>query len=360
MKNHSRILFPFAFCLLLFVLSFNSCKQCNSTQIETVKTDSLSIPKLDMVNGEIRKDSLNPFLYYKRAQLHEANNDFKSAATDMFLALSLDSLQAEFYLYAAELFKLSGEPQRGIALVNKALLTDSMNISFYVKAAELAYIDTTVKGNYHLALSYLNTAIEKDPQNAEIYFYKGTIFKETGDTTKALSSFQTAIELNPKYYDAYVQLGLLLNERNDKNAEKYLDNAIKVGAQPGDALYAKANMLKEAAVELQDKNKYDAADEKFNRAIETFKKVIELSYRNVEAYMGTGFCYYQMDSVEEAYTYYQLASKIEPRYAGAYFSMGMCAEDLGRKQEAISLYQNCLNIDPDFSRAKDHLDKLLK
>lgn len=344
--------------LLAVVGSFNSCKQCNSSQADVVKTDSVTIPKLDAMNEEIKKDSLNPFLYYKRAQLYEANNDFKSAATDMFLALTLDSLRPEFYLYAAELFKKSGDPQRGIALMNKAIVTDSMNTTFYVKAAELAYIDTTVKGNYRLALDYLNTAIDKDPQNAEIYFYKGTIFKEIGDTTKALSSFQTATELNPKYYNAYVQIGLLLKEKKDKNAGKYLDNAIKVHDKPEDALYAKANLLKEEGVRLYDTYKDAQAREQFNKAVEQFKKVIEVNYKNTEAYMGAAFCYYQMDSLQEAYKYYELATKIEPTYAGAYFSKGLCAEELGRKKEAMALYQNCLNIDPTFKRAEEHLKKL--
>lgn len=344
--------------LLLVTGSFNSCKQCNSTKVDVVKTDSVPVPKLDAISEEIKKDSLNPFLYFKRAQIYEANNDFKSAATDMFLALTLDSLRPEFYLYAAELFKKTGEPQRGIALMNKAIVADSMNTAFYVKAAELAYIDTNIKGSYMLALNYLNEAIQKDPQNADIYFYKGTIFKEIGDTTKALSSFQTATELNPKFYNAYVQIGLLLKSKKDKNAEKYFDNAIKVSDKPEDALYAKANLLKEEGVRLYDANKFSQADDKLNKAVEQFKKVIEVNYKNVEAYMGTGFCYYQMDSLEEAYKYYGMATKIEPGYAGAYFSKGLCAEDLGRTKEAMTLYQTCLNIDPTFKRAEEHLKKL--
>ncbi len=352
------LFFSIVILTIVTVLSFfSSCKQCNHST-EVVKTDSVSIPKLDAVNEEIKKDSLNPFLYYKRAQLYEANNDFKSAATDMFLALTLDSLRPEFYLYAAELFKKTAEPQRGLALMQKAIRTDSMNTVFYVKAAELAYIDTTVKGNYRIALDYLNAAIAKDPQNADIYFYKGTIFKEVGDTGKALSSFQTATELNPKFYNAYMQIGLLLKSRKDKNAEKYFDNAIKVSAKPEDALYAKANLLKEEGVRLYDANKDAQATEKLSSAAEQFKKVIEVNYKNVEAYMGAGFCYYQMDSLEEAYKYYEMATKIEPTYAGAYFSKGLCAEDLGRKKEAMALYQNCLNIDPNFKRAKEHLKKL--
>lgn len=352
--NKATILLFLSFSLLLSP----SCKQCNTGNTEITNTDSLAIPELDKISVEIAADSLNPMLYFKRAQLYDANNDLKSASTDMFIALTLDSLRPEFYLYTADLFKKTGEPQRGIALMQKAITTDSMNTSFYVKAAELAYIDTTIKGNYAVSLNFLNAAIEKDPQNADIYFFKGTVFKEAGDTLKAISNFQTATELNPKYYNAYVQIGLLLQQRNDKNAQKYFDNAIKVSDKPEDALYAKANVLKETGLQLYESKKTAAAVQSFSDAITAFKQVIELNYRNVEAYMGIGFCYYQLDSVEQAYSFYDKATKIAPTYAGAYFSKGLCAEDLGKKKEAIMLYENCLNIDADFTRAKEHLKGL--
>ena len=355
MKNWILLLF----LSVIAILSFNSCSQCNRTkEVPVVATDTSSSPKIEAVNEEIKNDSLNPFLYYKRAHIYEHNDDLQHATQDMFKALMLDSSRAEFFLYAAELFKKTGEPRKGIVLMDKAIAVDSMNIDLYVKAAELAYIDTTIKGNYMIALSYLNAAILKNPQNADIYFYKGNIFKELKDTTRAISSFQTATELNPKFYNAYVQIGILLAQKKDKNAEKYLDNAIKVSDKPEDALYAKANILKETGLSLQDANKDAQAAEKFNAAIETFKKVIDVNYKNVESYMGIAFSYYQMDSVGEAYKYYGLATKVEPTYAGAYFSQGLCAEDLGRKKEAIQLYQSCLNIDPKFTRAQEHLKKL--
>ena len=345
--------------LVVVAAGLNSCSQCNRTkEVTPVATDTSASAKILAVNEEIKKDSLNPFLYYKRAHIYEHQDDLQHAADDMFKTLTLDSGRAEFFLYAAELFKKTGEPKRGIALLEKAIAIDSMNTELYVKAAELAYIDTTIKGNYVMALSYLNAAIVKNPQNADIYFYKGNIFKEIRDTAKAISSFQTATELNPKFYNAYVQLGLLLAQKKDKNAEKYFDNAIKISDKPEDALYAKANILKETATALFEAKKDAQSIEKYNAAIETYKRVIAVNYKNVESYMGIGFCYYQMDSVAEAYKYYGLATKIEPTYAGAYFSQGLCAEDLGRKKEAAQLYQSCLNIDPKFTRAQEHLKKL--
>ncbi|MFN8298755.1 MAG: tetratricopeptide repeat protein [Chitinophagales bacterium] len=345
--------------LAILALAFNSCKQCNKPNgNDTTKTDTSGVPGLADVTAQIQKDSTNPLLWYKRAQLYDANNDYKSAATDMFIALKLDSFNGAFYLYTADLFKKSGDAQRGISLMEKAISTDSANTKFYVKAAELAYIDTGISGNYELSLQYLNQAIAINPQNADIYFFKGTVYKEKGDTAKAISSFQTATELNPKYYNAFVQIGLLLQEKKDKNAEKYFDNAIKVSEKPEDALYAKADILKEQGVKLYDANRLAEATDRLNMAVDAYKRVVEINYRNTEAYMGAAFCYYQMDSVERAYEYYDKALKTAPTYAGAYFSKGLCAEDLGKTQEAIMLYENCLNIDPNFTRAKEHLRKL--
>ena len=79
--------------LVVLLLAFQSCKQCNQSNADQTQTDTVGIPKLKAINAEIQKDSLNPFLYYQRAQIYEANNDFKSAATDMYLALTLDSLR---------------------------------------------------------------------------------------------------------------------------------------------------------------------------------------------------------------------------------------------------------------------------
>lgn len=346
--------------LAVILCSVNSCKQCKSGDPVVENVDSNKIPALDGINAEIAKDSLNPFLYYKRAQIYDANGEFKSAITDMFLALSIDSIRPEFYLYTADLFKKTGELNRGIALMDLAISTDSSNTKFYVKASELSYIDTSVQGNYVMALNYLNVATVKDPQNADIYFYKGMVYREMGDTAKSISSYKTATELNPQYYNAYVQLGLLARAKNDKSAQQYFDNAIRVSDKPEDALYAKADILKEEGIKLYDKEKYEQSTVALNDAIATFKKVVELNHRNIEAYMGIGRSYYQMDSLEQAYNYYGLAAKLDPTYAGAYFSKGLIAEEMGRTKEAIELYQNSLNIDPTFTRAEEHLAKLQK
>ncbi|MBS1613382.1 MAG: tetratricopeptide repeat protein [Bacteroidetes bacterium] len=352
-----KIVFLFS-VLVVVLVGFNSCKQCKSEQPVVDTSDSTQIPAIDLINAEIAKDSLNPFLYFKRAKVYDVNGEYKSAVTDMFLALSLDSLRPEFYLYTAELFKKTGELNKGIALMDVAIATDSANTNYYVKASELAYIDTSVKGNYIMALNYLNVATVKDPQNADIYFYKGMVFRESGDTVKAISSFKTATELNPQYYNAYVQLGLLSRARKDKDAQKYFDNAIKVSDKPEDALYAKADIVKEEGIKLYDAGKYEQAEASLTEAINTFKKVVELNHRNIEAYMGIARSYYQLDSLQQAYDYYALAAKLEPTYAGAYFSQGLVAEEMGRKAEAIRLYQNCLNIDPTFKRAEEHLKGL--
>ena len=137
---------------------------------------------------------MSPVLYYKRARIYEMNGSLNDAKKDMFKALMLDSVRPEYLLFAADLFKKTGEEPNGIALMDKAIAADSMNTAFYVKAAELAYIDTAIKMNYRIALLYLQAALAKDPQNADIYFYKGNAFKAMGDTVKAFKpAFQTKL-----------------------------------------------------------------------------------------------------------------------------------------------------------------------
>ena len=273
-KTTSLLLITF-----LVLLCSNGCKQCNSSKVNTdeVVDTSISKPIRDM-NAAIKKDSINPMLYFKRAKIHEAENDLKSALTDMFIAITLDSLNHDYYTYSSELFIKSNEPKRAIMLMNQALILDSSYIPFYIYAGKYAFY---VK-DYDGALKYFNRAIEKDMFAPETYYYKGMVYKEKGDTTKALSSFQTCVEQDPKNADAYLQIGLLLQTKKDKMAQKYLDNAVKANPKAVDALYAKG---------------YGEQDAKqYEQSIVTFRQIIERDYKNEEALYAIGYSYLMMDA----------------------------------------------------------------
>jgi tetratricopeptide (TPR) repeat protein len=306
----------------------------------SAKDTTFHIQALDDVNARIKKDSLNPELYFRRAQLHQGQKDIKSALSDMYIAVMLDSANSDYNLYAADLFMQINEPRRAIAWMDRSIAVDSSNIKYYLYGGRFAYM---IK-DYPTALSHFNQAITKDMFNADIYYYKGMVYKEMGDTSKALSSFQTCAEQDPKKADAFLQIGLILQQRGDKMADKYLSNAIKANPKATDALYAKGYGEQEAG--------------KYGQSIATFKQIIDVDYKNENALYAIGESYLQLDSLKDAYKYFGIAIKMDPRYAEAYYKRGRCAEEFKNYNEARSLYQQCLNIKPGFTLAKEGLKRI--
>ena len=325
-----------------FVLQ--SCSQCNKPNDITITspkdTTAIHLKAIDDLSILIKRDSLNASLYFKRAQLYQGMGDLKSALSDVYLAIVLEPRNNDFNLYAADLFIQTNEPKRAIALMAQAIGNDSANIKYYVYGGKFSYM---IK-DYKTALSYYNEALKRDIFNPDIYMYKGLTYREMGDTTKALSAFQTCTEQDPKNADAFLEIGLLLQSRHDKMANKYLDNAVKANPKATDALYAKGYAEQQARLYIQ--------------SIETFKKIIDLDYKNDEALYALGVSYMQIDSIPAAYKYFTMAIKVKPTYAEAYYKKGRCAEALKKNEEAKSLYRQCLNLKPDIQLAQEGIKRL--
>ena len=339
-----RIIFIDILAVLLCLTLLSSCWQNSKPKTDQteVKADSSAIhlKAIDDLSAMVKKDSLDPELYFRRAQLYQGIGDLKSALTDMYLATILNPKNNDYNLFTADLFIQDKEPKRAIAFLDKAISFDSANIKYYVYGGKFAYM---IK-EYKTALDHYNEALRIDIFNPDIYYWRGMTYKDMGDTTRALSAFQTCVEQDPKNSDAYLEIGLLLHERKDKMADKYLDNAIKANPKGTDALYAKGFSQQEAG--------------HYQESIETFKMVIGRDYKNEDALYAIGVSYMQLDSITMAYKYFSMAIQMDPKYAEAYYKKGRCAEEMKHKEEAKSLYQQCLNFKPDYKLALDGLKRL--
>jgi tetratricopeptide (TPR) repeat protein len=339
-----RIIFIDILVSLFFVAMLSSCWHDTKSNGDKTATDGdttkVHLKAIDDLTVLIKKDSLNPELYFKRAQIYQGMGDLKSALTDMYLAGVLDPKNNDYNLFAADLFIQDKKPQRAIALMDEAIKNDSTNVKYYVYGGKFAYM---IK-EYKTALEHFNEGIRIDIFNPDLYYWRGMTYMDMGDTTRALSAFQTCTEQDPKNSDAFLQIGLLLHARKDKMADKYLDNAVKANPKATDALYAKGFAQQEAG--------------KYAESIETFKMIIERDYKNEDALYALGVSYMQIDSIKPAYKYFDMAIKMDPKYAEAYYKKGRCAEELKHIEEAKSLYQQCLNFKPDYKLAQDGLKRL--
>ncbi len=111
---------------------------------------------------------------------------------------------------------------------------------------------------------------------------------------------------------------------------------------------ARADQHLGSAETLVDAGKLDAALAEFGQALED-------NPRLVEAHMGMGGVYHEMQEPEQAARAYERAVAIDPDNAEARYREGLMRQVLGELPRAIGLYLEALKIEPDKPEANRDL-----
>ncbi|MBK3517691.1 tetratricopeptide repeat protein [Carboxylicivirga marina] len=85
------------------------------------------------------------------------------------------------------------------------------------------------------ALEYLNTAIEKDPENPSFYYARGVLY-ESIDKDKAIDNYNKCLEIDDAFFNALYNIGVIYynkgveqqNVANDKTTTKEFNAAMEV------------------------------------------------------------------------------------------------------------------------------------
>lgn len=311
------------------------------------KQDTLNIaetlnPEIAELSLKIKETPNQAELYLNRADAYMAHGNLKFALLDYKKSYSLDSVKQAYAMGLADCYFEVNYPDSAIYILEQFLKHEPENIDVLFDVALDYFLLPSPK--YQIALDRLNTILKKDIQYSDAYFYKGLIYKETGDTAKAISNFQTAIETNPDHYDAYMQLGLLYAVQKNPLAVKYFDNAILINDSSNEAKYARAKFMQDNG-QMKD-------------AIEYYKNIIIKNPQDADAIYNLAAIYYGIDSMEKSYRMFDLAIKQDPAKKEAYFGKGLSAEGLGKTEEAISYYKQALNLDPNYTDAENQLNQL--
>jgi tetratricopeptide (TPR) repeat protein len=156
--------------------------------------------------------------------------------------------------------------------------------------------------------------------------------------------FKLTAEADPNNYDVYMQLGLLNNFRNKKLAEKYFLNAIRIDSTKYEGTYALAM--------------YYQNGKDYKRAIAQYKKMILQNPQEGQPFYNLGCIYFQIDSLQKAFSNFSIAIANAPTNADAHFMRGLCWELRKNKHEAIIDFQNATNLRSNFTDAENALKRL--
>jgi tetratricopeptide (TPR) repeat protein len=236
----------------------------------------LEIPKLPIMNNEIKMDSIYDMINFytglsaSGAKKHdEAIRIFTEMKSKNYQLSAVYQNLAVEYITLKDSVSYTKTLKEGIEKFPKQPWFLQNLINFYIHSNKIPD-----------AIVYLNTAIEREPNSAQYYFVKGQLNLTLENFDEATLAFNKAIELDPKNADYYAELG-----------RSYYNKAIKLSLE--------ANKIKDTN---QFKIEDAKVDEVFKQAIPFYKKAIELKPKEVDFMTPLKQLYYrlQMDNDYEA------------------------------------------------------------
>ena len=173
--------------------------------------------------------------------------------------------------------------------------------------------------------------IQKQPENAEFYFFAGMIFSSRNRSDLAKSHINKAISLNPKEPSYQTELGIILyNEKNLKEADLVLDAVLKLDPNNVKALFFRGKTYKDA------KN--------YAGALPFLESASRDQEYKVRALVELGSCYMSLRMIDKAIAELDRAVKIIEEEGGqeglyARYFLGMCFEKKQEFPKAVEQYE---------------------
>ena len=194
---------------------------------------------------------------------------------------------------------------------------------------------------YDNAVQTLQNVIEKDPANAEAYYWQTTAYlqQDKADAVKQnLLAAPEGVKGTPLYQVAYGHL--LLEQGRKDSAAQYFNNALKATREK-DAFVLSA--VAKAHIEAKEG---DAA-----YAIELLDKAIKREKKDPALYTLKGDAYLKLQNGSEAFKAYQEALDKDSKYAAALYKLGNIFASQKNEELYLKYYNDVLQADPNYAPA---------
>ena len=255
-------------------------------------------------------------------------------------------------------------------------------------------------GRWEEAINAFLTALQTDPNRAEVHANLGMAYYFNNDSAAAIPEFQTAIQLDQTRIDARHGLGLALYDRGDldsaiaafriasqQNPAAYynLGNALEQRNDREGAVAAYTQYLASAPPSPETKALSEALQQKrfptpaagtaqehwrqgetlltkndATGAMAAFFSALKLKPNYVEASNSLGSAFRAAGNLEEAIAAYQNTLRLNAKFSAAYRNLGQAFEEKGERSAAAQAYDRYLLIAPGASDAAEIRDKIAK
>jgi len=253
--------------------------------------------------------------------------------------------------YSRAVRQLNAEGYAGIdnalRVFEELIQKDPDFIKGYISAADaylLKYEFTEKKNLQWLAqaLTWLNTAAEKDKQNQTIYFKRAIIHFNLEQPDKAVADLKRVMDLAPNDLDArllYLQYLLSLDKRAE--AREFVNGSIELF--PNDP--APLRYLGDVVFAGGDNEK----------AVELYQMVVKLVPEAPNTYMAMGKAYLNLKNYPLAIASFQRALSQSPDLADAHFSLAAAYGETGELKQSVNHLETYIQKVPKDASALNNL-----
>jgi arylsulfatase A-like enzyme/Tfp pilus assembly protein PilF len=205
------------------------------------------------------------------------------------------------------------------------------------------------QGDHAGTLDILNRALAQDKNIPIVYSHIGWSHIQLGQYDEAERVYRQALERGIETSEIHSSLGLIYyNRRNFAKAEQELLVALTLEEINVPAHYRLADVYR--------------ATKKYTKAIEHYRRVLEINPGYVWALNGLGRALAMEGKNEEALAAFRDVVRIEPEMAPGYLNLAIHLERMDRLSEALELYQKFMDLssEREFARQREIATSAIK
>jgi len=141
-----------------------------------------------------------PLYFYNRGTLYSQTDKLNEALADFNVAISLDSLQADFFINQAITYFKQKDYVSSLKSFDKAIRLNPQNDDYYMNRCNVNLKLNLISD----AISDLNQAIELKPNNGDYLAKRAYLYQMSGNKQKACEDVKKAVMLGYKQYESMI------------------------------------------------------------------------------------------------------------------------------------------------------------
>ncbi len=202
-----------------------------------------------------------------------------------------------------------------------------------IEALNMASFAAFQSDHADMALQWLNTAKETDPDDPQTFYNLGLVSQSVGLYDDAADAYRRAAELEPEFASAHYNLGTVLNQfgRLDDAIAAY-DRALEMEPEHGKALSSKAFVLR--------------AQGKADEAVAAYGRAASILYGDSTVLTGLGKALQDAGRLSEAITAFARAIEADPHDPEATSSLSDLLVQRDEFEDAVATCDAFLEYHP--------------